>query len=44
MQKERVMIFIDGSNLYYSLKDLGIEKIDFQKLLKLLSKNQILNS
>lgn len=44
MQKERVMVFIDGSNLYYSLKYLGIERIDFQNLLKLLTKNKLLIS
>lgn len=30
--KKRVAIYIDGSNLYHSLKTLG-EKIDFQKLI-----------
>ncbi len=42
MRKERVMIFIDGSNLYYSLKNLKINRIDFQKLLQLLSKDKLL--
>ena len=44
MQKERVMIFIDGSNLYYSLKSLNIDKIDFEKLLCLLKKDNLLIS
>lgn len=44
MQKERVMIFIDGSNLYYSLKDLGVNKIGFQNLLKLLVKGKFIVS
>lgn len=44
MQKERVMIFIDGSNLYYSLKNLGIDKIDFEKLLTILKKDKLLVS
>ena len=44
MQKERVAVFIDGSNLYYSLKYLGIDKIDFQKLLGLLTKDKLLVS
>jgi len=42
MQKERVSIFIDGSNLYHSLRELGEVKIDFEKLIKELSKNKIL--
>lgn len=41
MQKERVSIFIDGSNLYHSLKELD-KKIDFEKLIKELSKDRIL--
>ncbi len=44
MTKERVAIFIDGSNLYYSLKNLEINKIDFQRLLKLLTKDKLLIS
>ena len=44
MQKEKVIIFIDGSNLYYSLKNLKIGRIDFQKLLQLLSKDKLLIS
>lgn len=43
-KKERVSIFIDGSNLYYSLKDLGVIKIDFQKLNDLLKKGRLLIS
>ena len=39
---ERVSIFIDGSNLYHSIKALGNIKIDFEKLVKELSKNRIL--
>jgi uncharacterized LabA/DUF88 family protein len=35
MQKERIAIFIDGSNLYHSLKKLNT-KIDFQKLISIL--------
>ncbi len=41
---ERVAIFIDGSNLYYSLKDLGVSKIDFQKLVQVLKKERLLVS
>lgn len=41
-EKERVMIFIDGSNLYYSLKDIKIKKINFKKLLSCLVENKIL--
>jgi uncharacterized LabA/DUF88 family protein len=44
MEKQRVMIFIDGSNLYYSLKNLGMGRIDFQKLLQLLIKDKLLIS
>ena len=33
-KKERVSIFIDGSNLYHSLKSLEGAKIDFEKLAK----------
>jgi uncharacterized LabA/DUF88 family protein len=42
MQRERIVIFIDGSNLYYSLKDLSIEKINFKKFLKFLSRDSLL--
>ena len=44
MTKERVVIFIDGSNLYYSLKNLNKGRIDFQKLLHLLTKDKLLIS
>ena len=44
MQKERVMIFIDGNNLYYNLKNLGFDKINFEKLLTLLKKDKLLVS
>ncbi|MFC1682326.1 NYN domain-containing protein [Nanoarchaeota archaeon] len=44
MTKERVMIFIDGSNLYYSLRDLKIKKIDFKKMLASLTENKLLVS
>ena len=44
MGQERIMIFIDGSNLYYSLKNLGIGRIDFQKLIRLLVKDKLLIS
>ncbi|MCK4650249.1 NYN domain-containing protein [Candidatus Pacearchaeota archaeon] len=44
MEKQRVAIFIDGSNLYYSLKKLKIDRIDFQKLLQLLIKDKLLTS
>ena len=37
MQKERVSIFIDGSNLYHGLKFLGIKRIDFNEFTKILS-------
>ena len=41
-QKERVSIFIDGSNLYHSLRMLNGIKIDFQKLINELTKNRIM--
>ncbi len=44
MEEERVAIFIDGNNLYYSLKDLKIKKIDFRKLLAILSEKKLLTS
>ncbi len=44
MAKERVAIFIDGNNLYYSFKNLGIKRIDFQKLLRLLVEDKLLIS
>lgn len=43
-KKERISVFIDGSNLYYSLKDLKVSKIDFQKLVNLLKKDRLLIS
>lgn len=42
--KERVSIFIDGSNLYYSLNSLGVSKIDFNKLAQMLKKDRLLVS
>ena len=33
-KQERISIFIDGSNLYHSLKVLKGVKIDFEKLIK----------
>jgi len=39
--KERVAIFIDGSNLYHSLEGV---KIDFEKLIKELTKDRILTN
>lgn len=44
MAKERVAIFIDGSNLYHSLRNLGMDRIDFQKLIRLLTKSNHLIS
>ena len=41
---ERISIFIDGSNLYYSLQDLKVEKIDFKKLINMLKKDRLLVS
>ncbi len=43
-KQERISIFIDGSNLYYSLKDLEVAKIDFQKLIDMLKKGRLLVS
>lgn len=40
--KERVSIFIDGSNLYHSLKNLKSKEIDFKELTKLLLDNRLL--
>ena len=34
--KERIAIFIDGSNLYHSLKNLNVNEINFDKLVKKL--------
>jgi uncharacterized LabA/DUF88 family protein len=42
--QERVSIFIDGSNLYHSLKDINVKKINFRKFLSLLTKNKLLVS
>lgn len=36
-QRERVSIFIDGSNLYHGLKVLGIKRIDFDEFTKILA-------
>ena len=40
--KERVAIFIDGSNLYHSLKNLKIGEIGFQQLVNFLVKDRLL--
>lgn len=42
--QERISIFIDGSNLYHSLKVLNGVKIDFEKFIKELTKNRILTN
>jgi len=39
MEEERLAIFIDGSNFYYSTAKKGI-KVDFDKLIKELSRNR----
>ena len=39
MKKGRVSIFIDGSNLYHSLKNLGI-KINFEDLIRILKQDK----
>src|SRR3989344_3801993 len=39
-KKERVSIFIDGSNLYNGLKRLNIKNLDFQKLINKLIKSR----
>jgi uncharacterized LabA/DUF88 family protein len=39
---ERISIFIDGSNLYYSLRHLGISRIDFQKMIDALKRGRLL--
>ena len=41
---ERVSIFIDGSNLYHSLRAIHVEKIDYQKLVNVLRKERLLIS
>jgi len=43
-KKERISIFIDGNNLYYSLNDLKISKIDFNKFAQLLKRDRLLVS
>lgn len=40
MLKEKVAIFIDGSNLYHSLKSLDIDEINFDKLVQKLKGNR----
>src|SRR3989344_3993659 len=43
--KERVCIFIDGSNFYHSIRssfDLHDSQIDFQKIIELLRKDRLL--
>src|SRR3989344_2193243 len=42
MNNQRVVIFIDGSNLYYSLKDLEVDKLNFKKFLQTISKDKLL--
>ncbi len=44
--KERVAIFIDGSNLYHSLKKLGLaDKLNFKRLIEeLLRKRELVNA
>ena len=42
--RKRIAVFIDGSNLYHSLKNLGINSIDFQKLINLLKGERLLVS
>lgn len=39
MDKERISIFIDGSNLYHNLKKLKV-KLDFEKLIKNLIRDR----
>ncbi len=39
-EKERLAIFIDGSNLYHSLKRCGIKEIDFNILISELSQEK----
>ncbi len=41
-EQERISIFIDGSNLYHSLKVLNEVKIDFEKLIKEFTGKRIL--
>jgi len=39
MNKLKLAIFIDGSNFYHNLKRVSISNLDFEKFIKLLSKN-----
>ncbi|MBM3233864.1 NYN domain-containing protein [Candidatus Pacearchaeota archaeon] len=41
-EKEKVSIFIDGNNLYHSLNRINAGKIDYEKLVKELTKERIL--
>jgi uncharacterized LabA/DUF88 family protein len=41
-KQERVSVFIDGSNLYHSLKNLGRSDIDFKKLIDELVRDRFL--
>ena len=43
-KQDRISIFIDGSNLYHSLQDLKVNKIDFKKLVNMLDKGRLLVS
>jgi len=43
-KQDRISIFIDGSNLYHSLQDLKVNKIDFKKLVNMLNKGRLLVS
>ncbi|MBI2630241.1 NYN domain-containing protein [Candidatus Pacearchaeota archaeon] len=43
-KRERVAIFIDGSNLYHSLKRFNTPKINFKKLINILSGERLLVS
>ena len=45
IKQERISIFIDGSNLYHSIKDtlsINHDNVDFSKLIKLLRNNRLL--
>ena len=42
--KQRVAIFIDGSNLYHNLRVLKSKDIDFQKLINFLIKERLLTN
>ncbi len=39
-KKERVSIFIDGSNLYHGLKIIRMKRIDFDEFTKLLAEGR----